>query len=77
MELLRWQVGDATIIRIAEVDATAALQGLVWHVWRVLPDHAMTIARAYGLGAPASEMIMAARGEQGCLWRLDTETGTF
>ncbi len=29
MELLRWQVGDATIFRIRHVDATPALQGLI------------------------------------------------
>jgi hypothetical protein len=29
MEILRWQIGDATVFRIAELDATAALQGLV------------------------------------------------
>lgn len=29
MELLHWQVGDATVFRIADVDATAALQGLI------------------------------------------------
>ncbi|HEX3206626.1 MAG TPA: MBL fold metallo-hydrolase [Propionibacteriaceae bacterium] len=29
METLRWQVGDATILRIWEVDASAALQGLI------------------------------------------------
>jgi hypothetical protein len=29
MELRRWQVGDATVFRIADVDATAALQGLI------------------------------------------------
>jgi glyoxylase-like metal-dependent hydrolase (beta-lactamase superfamily II) len=29
MELLRWQVGDAAIFRIADVDAAAALQGLI------------------------------------------------
>jgi glyoxylase-like metal-dependent hydrolase (beta-lactamase superfamily II) len=29
MELLRWRVGDATVFRIADVDATAALQGLI------------------------------------------------
>jgi glyoxylase-like metal-dependent hydrolase (beta-lactamase superfamily II) len=29
MELLRWRVGDATVIRIGDVDATAALQGLI------------------------------------------------
>jgi glyoxylase-like metal-dependent hydrolase (beta-lactamase superfamily II) len=29
VEILRWRVGDATILRIWEVDATAALQGLI------------------------------------------------
>jgi hypothetical protein len=29
METLRWQVGDATVIRILELDAAAALQGLI------------------------------------------------
>jgi glyoxylase-like metal-dependent hydrolase (beta-lactamase superfamily II) len=29
VEILRWQVGDATILHIREVDATAALQGLI------------------------------------------------
>ena len=29
MKLLRWQVGDATVCRIPELDATAALQGLI------------------------------------------------
>jgi glyoxylase-like metal-dependent hydrolase (beta-lactamase superfamily II) len=29
METLRWQVGDATVLRIRELDATAALQGLI------------------------------------------------
>jgi glyoxylase-like metal-dependent hydrolase (beta-lactamase superfamily II) len=29
VETLRWQVGDATILRIWEVDASAALQGLI------------------------------------------------
>jgi glyoxylase-like metal-dependent hydrolase (beta-lactamase superfamily II) len=29
VEILRWQVGDATILRIREVDATAALLGLI------------------------------------------------
>jgi Ser/Thr protein kinase RdoA (MazF antagonist) len=41
----------------------------------VLSDHATTIAQAYGAGSPASEMIMVARGEQGCVWRIDTDTG--
>ena len=29
METLRWQVGDATVFGIGELDATAALQGLI------------------------------------------------
>jgi hypothetical protein len=29
VEILRWQVGDATILRIWEVDAAAALDGLI------------------------------------------------
>jgi hypothetical protein len=29
MEALRWSVGDATIFRIGELDATAALQDLI------------------------------------------------
>src|SRR4051794_16513151 len=29
MEILRWQVGDATVLRIAEVDASAELDGLI------------------------------------------------
>jgi hypothetical protein len=43
----------------------------------VLSDHATTVARAYGLGAPVREMIMVARGEQGRVWRLDTDTSGF
>jgi Ser/Thr protein kinase RdoA (MazF antagonist) len=43
----------------------------------VLSDHAMTIAQAYGLETPAREMIMVARGEQGRIWRLDTDLGAF
>ena len=42
-----------------------------------LSDHGATIASAYGLGSPAREMIMVARGEQGRVWRLDTEVGAF
>jgi Ser/Thr protein kinase RdoA (MazF antagonist) len=49
----------------------------VWQVCLVLSDHAMTIARAYGVGAPVSEMIMVARGEQGRVWRVDTDMGAF
>jgi Ser/Thr protein kinase RdoA (MazF antagonist) len=32
---------------------------------------------AYGLGNPIDEMIMVARGEQGRVWRLDTDIGAF
>jgi hypothetical protein len=49
----------------------------VWQVCLVLPDHATTIARAYGVGTPVREMIMVARGKQGRVWRLDTDTGAF
>jgi hypothetical protein len=49
----------------------------VWQVCLVLSDHATTIARAYGAGALVREMIMVARGEQGRVWRLETDTGAF
>jgi hypothetical protein len=49
----------------------------VWHVGSVLSDHATTLANAYGLGLPVTEMIMVARGEQGRVWRFDTDTGGF
>lgn len=29
MKTLRWRIGDATVFRIGELDATAALQGLI------------------------------------------------
>ena len=29
MDTLRWRVGDATVIRVPELDATAALEGLI------------------------------------------------
>jgi Ser/Thr protein kinase RdoA (MazF antagonist) len=43
----------------------------------VLSHHAATISRAYGVGLPVREMIMVARGEQGRVWRLHTETGAL
>jgi Ser/Thr protein kinase RdoA (MazF antagonist) len=49
----------------------------VWQVCLVLSDHATTIAQAYGLETPAREMIMVASGEQGRIWRLDTDLGAF
>jgi Ser/Thr protein kinase RdoA (MazF antagonist) len=53
------------------------LRRRVWQVCLVLPDHATTVAQAYGVGTPVSEMIMVARGEQGRVWRVDTDTGAF
>jgi hypothetical protein len=29
MEILRWDVGDAAVIRVGELDATSALEGLI------------------------------------------------
>ncbi len=58
-------------------------QGSVWRLPRnsgaasVLSDHAAAIARAYGVGAPVEEMILAARGEQGRVWRLETDQGAY
>ena len=43
----------------------------------MLSDHAAAIGRAYGVGTSLQEMIMVARGEQGRVWRLDTDMGTF
>jgi thiamine kinase-like enzyme len=46
-------------------------------VWLVLSDHSATIARAYGAGVPIAEMVVAARGEQGRVWRLDTDSAAL
>jgi hypothetical protein len=43
----------------------------------MLSDHAATIDRAYCGGAPVQDMVVAARGEQGRVWRLVTDEGTF
>jgi aminoglycoside phosphotransferase (APT) family kinase protein len=43
----------------------------------VLSDHAVAIGRTYGIGPPIREMILVARGEQGRVWRLDTDYGAF
>ncbi|HKH54583.1 MAG TPA: aminoglycoside phosphotransferase family protein [Propionibacteriaceae bacterium] len=43
----------------------------------MLSDHAATIARAYCGAAPVQDMVVAARGEQGRVWRLVTDDGTF
>jgi glyoxylase-like metal-dependent hydrolase (beta-lactamase superfamily II) len=57
MEPLRWQVGDAVVFRIADVDATAALQGLipkfdpaaVAHVPWLTPDFVDETGRLRGM----------------------------
>jgi aminoglycoside phosphotransferase (APT) family kinase protein len=59
------------------IEASSSDQREVWHVCLVLSDHGPTIARAYGVGPPVQEMIMVARGEQGRIWRLDTDRGPF
>ena len=43
----------------------------------MLSDHAVAIGRSYGVGSPIREMILVARGEQGRVWRLDTDHGSF
>ena len=43
----------------------------------MLSDHAEAIARAYCGGAPVQDMVVAARGEQGRVWRLITDEGPF
>ena len=43
----------------------------------MLSDHAVAIGRTYGVGSPIREMILVARGEQGRVWRLDTDQGAF
>jgi Ser/Thr protein kinase RdoA (MazF antagonist) len=42
-----------------------------------LPAQSAEIARGYGLGTPVADLMLAARGEQGRVWRLDTTSGTF
>jgi Ser/Thr protein kinase RdoA (MazF antagonist) len=43
----------------------------------VLSDHGTIIGRMYGVGDPVDEMVLVARGEQGRVWRLDTDHGAF
>jgi Ser/Thr protein kinase RdoA (MazF antagonist) len=66
-----------TVLWLIRGAAAGVAQRAVWQVCLMLSDHAATIARAYGLGTPVREMIMVARGEQGRIWRLETETGAF
>lgn len=43
----------------------------------MLADHGSAVAAAYGLGRPTGELVLSARGEQGRVWRLDTDRGSF
>jgi Ser/Thr protein kinase RdoA (MazF antagonist) len=43
----------------------------------MLSLHAEGVAAAFGLGTPTSEVKPVARGEQGSVWRLDTERGSY
>jgi len=43
----------------------------------VLADHGADIAAAYGLGTALSPPVLSARGEQGRVWRLDTDSGSY
>lgn len=43
----------------------------------MLPDHTRDILRAFDLGADPVSFEVAARGEQGRVWRLETERGPF
>lgn len=51
--------------------------GVDGHNEDVLPDHADDIATAYDLGLPEVRLEVAARGEQGRVWRLQTDRGVF
>ena len=42
----------------------------------MLSDHAGAIARGFGWGGRVHDMALAARGEQGRVWRLTTDRGT-
>lgn len=42
-----------------------------------LPDRSDEIAAIYGLGPAQGPMVLAARGEQGPIWRLETTTGAY
>ncbi len=41
------------------------------------PPDAVAVARAYGLGRPTGLIALAARGELGRIWRLETSTGRW
>ena len=43
----------------------------------VLSDHSAEIAAAYDLGAALGPPVLSARGEQGQVWRLDTDKGSY
>lgn len=42
-----------------------------------LDHHGAQIASLFGLGTPSRPMVPAARGKQGIMWRLDTETDAY
>lgn len=41
------------------------------------PEQAGRIAETFGLGSPLAPLAWAANGEQGVIWRLDTEHGAY
>jgi Ser/Thr protein kinase RdoA (MazF antagonist) len=43
----------------------------------MLSDHAEEVARTFGLGSSVHGMQLAGRGEQGQVWRLDTDRDSF
>jgi Ser/Thr protein kinase RdoA (MazF antagonist) len=43
----------------------------------MLSDHAALVAQVFALGTPLGDMVFAARGQQGRIWRLDTDRGSF
>ena len=72
MDTLRWRVGDATGLRIAELDATAALQGLipkfdladVAHAEWLTPDFVDEDGQLRGCHTPHHVWVMiASRGQ--------------
>jgi Ser/Thr protein kinase RdoA (MazF antagonist) len=43
----------------------------------VLADHVDEIVRAFGLGSRTSGFVLGGRGEEGQVWRLETDEGRF
>jgi Ser/Thr protein kinase RdoA (MazF antagonist) len=50
---------------------------LTCHAGQVLSDRTEEVARTFGLGSSVQAMNLAGRGEQGQVWRLDTDRGSF